>query len=251
MKGKSGCKWCSGLRTAPLLTLMVSLTVSAIGQEGAGKRSTAAAAQTTGATSSEAAGNRGSSPVRSEGPAALPPSFLLRNTKEGAVEVVINGGVIATFPPGYFVVGMPNAEAVQRENLRKEAEQEEEQAASEQLKKEEEAKAKEAEEAAKKKKLAEEEKQKEAEERAALAENAVTIFNGMTGDYVKAVPLDVVVEKMSAQEKQLEGAAAEKKAQQRAAIEEKAVTIFDGMTGLYVQAVPVETLTNPGDSEER
>lgn len=240
MKGIGGRKWCCGIRTAPLLILALALTVSALGQDNASKNANAATSQTAGAQSSPGAKED-----------ALDTPFSLRNTKEGAVEVVVNGGVIATFPPGYFVVGMPNAEAVQRENLRKEAEQEEEEIASEELKREDEAKAKEAEEAAKRKKLEEEEKQIEAEERAALAENAVSIFNGMTGDYVKAVPLDVVVEKMSAQEKQLKGKEAEKKAQQRAAIEEKAVTIFDGMSGLYVQAVPVEALTSPGDNEEK
>lgn len=179
------------------------------------------------------------------------PSPLIRNRKDGTIEVVSNGIVFQAYPPGYFFVAVPNAEAIQRENMRTDALQEQEKTEAEQRQKLQQEETEAAEEAAKKKKIEDDEKKKQSEERAELAGNAVNIFNGMTGDYVQAVPLDVVVEKMNRQEKQLKGKEAEKKAQERAALEKKAVTIYDGMTGLYIQAVPVNALTDPSDSDRK
>ena len=168
--------------------------------------------------------------------------LVLRNRKDGAIEMVQDGAVTKVYPPGTFVYSAPDPASLRRADQRRRELQEQVQADLAQRDKEGAQRAKAAADAAAQKKRADEEKKKEEEQRADLESKAVTILNGMTGVYVKAIPLDVLAQSRPKQEKPVAGTDPAKNDTLYADLEKMAVPIYNKMTGGYVTAVPVEAL---------
>ena len=188
---------------------------------------------------------------------------LLRNAHDGTVEVVRGGVVVETYPWGTLVLTGPGRKTIE-ERRRAEAiaaaVARAEEADAEDAGKEapvagnnnaqpaaegtgeqppapavdERAAAEAA--AAKRKEEQAAAKARQEKERADIKERAVSILDGITGNYVEVVPLDSL--------KQL-NQGKHKTRQEQARLDEQAVSVYNKMTGGYVRAVPLEDLVPP------